>query len=167
MNDAAIAARTSSWLGLLGWLALSAVTGGLGALASTDASEFYAQLSKPSWAPPASLFGPVWTALYVLMAIAAWLVWRARGWSGARTALSLFVAQLVFNALWSWIFFVWHQGALALADILLLDALLVLTMVAFARVRPLASVLFAPYVAWVLFATALTAAVWRLNPDSL
>jgi tryptophan-rich sensory protein len=109
------------------------------ALVSVSAPEFYALLDRPSWAPPAGVFGPVWTLLYLSMALAAWLVWRERGWARARSALGLFVLQLAANALWSWLFFGWHQGALAFADILLLLALIVATLFAFARVRSLAA----------------------------
>jgi len=101
------------------------------------------------------------------MAVAAWLVWRARGWGGARVALSLFITQLACNALWTWLFFAWRDGALALAEIVLLDVFIVATMVAFHRVRPVAAALMVPYLAWVSFATALTAAVWQRNPALL
>lgn len=150
--------------GLAGWLALTFVGAAVGSFASRSAPAFYAQLERPAWAPPAWLFGPVWTALYLLMGLAAWLVWKERGWAGARGALSLYIAQLAANSLWSWIFFAWHRGAWALAEILALAALIVATMAAFARVRRLAAALLAPYLAWVLFATALTAALWRRNP---
>jgi tryptophan-rich sensory protein len=152
------------WLALLGWVALCAAAGALGALASVSAPEFYALLDRPSWAPPAGVFGPVWTLLYLSMALAAWLVWRERGWARARSALGLFVLQLAANALWSWLFFGWHQGALAFADILLLLALIVATLFAFARVRSLAAWLLVPYLAWVSFATALNFSVWQRNP---
>lgn len=152
------------WLGLLGWLALCAATAAISGYASRGAPEFYAALVKPAWAPPAGLFGPVWTLLYMSMAVAAWLVWRERGWSQARGALSLFVLQLALNALWSWLFFGWHQGALALADILALVGLVAATLASFARVRPLAAWLLAPYFAWVSFATALNYSVWQRNP---
>src|SRR3954464_5986801 len=105
------------WLGLGGWVLLCALAGGTGALASIDARDFYATLSQPSWAPPARVFGPVWTLLYMSMAVAAWLIWRERGFARARGALGLFIAQLALNALWSWLFFAWHRGALAFADI--------------------------------------------------
>jgi tryptophan-rich sensory protein len=101
------------------------------------------------------------------MGIAAWLVWRERGWAGARGALLLFVAQLALNALWTWLFFAWRQGGLALAEIVVLLVLIAATMAAFARVRALAAALLAPYLLWVAFATALTAAVWRRNPGLL
>ena len=154
-------------LGLAGWLVASFVTGGIGAIASASAASFYGQLSQPSWAPPAWLFGPVWSVLYVLMGIAAWLVWREYGFSGASTALKLFVAQLFANALWTWIFFVWHQGALSLAEIVALWLLIASTILAFWRLHRLAALLLVPYLAWVGFATALTASLWRLNPAAL
>lgn len=155
------------WLGLVGWIVITAAAGTIGALASARAPAFYASLERPSWAPPAGVFGPVWTTLYVLMGIAAWLVWSERGLVGAGGALGLFVLQLVLNALWTWIFFAWHRGALALAEIVLLWLVILATLVAFWRIRPLAGVLLLPYLSWVSFATALTAAVWRLNPAAL
>jgi tryptophan-rich sensory protein len=101
------------------------------------------------------------------MGVAAWLVWRERGWWRARSALGLFVLQLACNALWSWLFFGWHLGGLAFADILVLLALIVATIVAFARIRQLAAWLLAPYLAWVTFATLLNYSVWQLNPRLL
>ena len=154
-------------LALAGWLALCAVAGTIGAIASLGAPEFYASLTRPSWAPPAGVFGPVWTFLYMAMGVAAWLVWRERGWSRARGALGLFVLQLGFNTLWSWLFFGWHWGALAFADILVLLALIVATIIAFGRIRRLAAWLLAPYLAWVTFATLLNYSVWQLNPPLL
>lgn len=155
------------WLGLVLWIGLCATAGGLGAIASVEAPAFYAALVKPSWAPPPQVFGPVWTLLYLSMAVAAWLVWRERGWARARGALGLFVLQLALNALWSWLFFAWHRGALALADIVVLALLIVATLAAFARIRRLAAWLLVPYLAWVAFATALNYSVWRLNPQLL
>ena len=155
------------WLALVGWLLLCAAAGAIGALASVRAAEFYATLKQPSWAPPASVFGPVWTLLYISMALAAWLAWRERTWARARGALGLFVLQLVFNALWSWLFFGWHRGALAFADILLLLALIIATIVSFSRIHTLAAWLLAPYLLWVSFATLLNYSVWRLNPGLL
>jgi len=154
-------------LGLAGWLAASFVTGGIGAIASASAASFYGELSQPSWAPAAWLFGPVWSVLYVLMGVAAWLVWREHGFRGASTALKLFVGQLFANALWTWIFFVWHHGALSLAEIAALWLLIASTIVAFWRLHRLAALLLVPYLAWVSFATALTASLWRLNPAGL
>ena len=154
-------------LGLLAWLAISFVASGIGAVASIRAVSFYGQLVQPSWAPPASVFGPVWTILYVLMGIAAWLVWRTDGFRVNRSALTLFLVQLAVNALWSWLFFAWHRGALAFADVVLLWLLLVATLVSFWRVRPLAGALLIPYLLWVSFATALNFSVWQLNPQVL
>ena len=157
----------SPWLALALWVATCAAAGGIGAIASAKAPEFYAALVKPSWAPPAEVFGPVWTLLYMAMAVAAWLVWRERGWARARGALGLFVLQLGLNALWSWLFFGWHRGGLAFADILVLLALIVATTAAFARIRRLAAWLMAPYLAWVSFAAALNYSVWQRNPQLL
>ena len=154
-------------IGLLGWLLLSFAAAAIGSIASIQAAAFYRQLAQPSWAPPSSVFGPVWSLLYALMGIAAWLVWREGGWRRQRGALGLFVLQLAFNALWSWLFFGWHRGALAFADNVLLWLLIVATVIGFWRVRPLAGALLLPYLAWVGFATALNYAVWHLNPSTL
>lgn len=154
-------------IGLVGWLVISFVAAGIGAAASVQASSFYAEIVRPSWAPPSAVFGPVWTVLYALMGIAAWLVWRAKGFRAARASLILFLVQLAINALWSWLFFGWHWGALAFADILLLWLLIVTTLVLFWRVRPLAGVLLIPYLLWVSFASALCYSVWQLNPQLL
>lgn len=154
-------------VGLLAWLALVFVAAALGAIASRDAAAFYGQLAKPAWAPPASVFGPVWSVLYGLMAVAVWLVWREKGAAGWRRALSLFLAQLVANALWSWLFFGWHRGALAFADVLVLLALVLATTVAFWRIHRAAGALLIPYLLWVSFASALTWTVWQGNPALL
>ena len=154
-------------IGLVGWLLLSFAAAAIGALASVQAADFYRQLAQPSWAPPASVFGPVWSVLYVLMGVAAWLAWRDGGWHRQRGVLVLFVLQLAVNALWSWLFFGWHRGALAFADIVLLWLLIVATVIGFLRVRPLAGALLLPYLGWVSFATALNFAVWQLNPQIL
>ncbi|HYQ21964.1 TspO/MBR family protein [Stenotrophomonas sp.] len=153
--------------GLLGWLGLTLAAAALGARASIEAAAFYGQLALPGWAPPASVFGPVWTALYLMMAISAWLVWRRGGWRSHRATLGLYVTQLVVNVLWSWLFFAWKLGAAAFVDILLLLVLIVATMLAFARRTPLAAWLLLPYLAWVSFASALCYTVWQLNPAVL
>ncbi len=155
-------------LSLAGWVGLSLAAGALGAIASLDAREFYSALAKPTWAPPGWLFGPVWTALYVLMGVAAGLVWRApRAIPARRIGLALFIVQLVLNALWTWIFFRWREGAWALAEIALLWLAIVAVIACFARVRPLAAWLLAPYLAWVTFAATLTWSVWQRNPAQL
>ncbi len=168
--SAAIPVRRSARaqaIGLVGWLLLTFVAAAAGAFASASAGAFYQQLSRPDWSPPAWLFGPAWTVLYVLMGIAAWLVWRRHGFRRAGTALTLYVVQLALNALWTWLFFVWHQGGLAFAEIIMLWALIVATMVAFARLHALAALLLLPYLAWVSFACALTLATWQRNPAIL
>lgn len=154
-------------LGLAGWLLLAFAAAAAGGLASANAGNFYRELVRPSWAPPGWLFGPVWSVLYIMMGTAAWLVWRARGFANARAALTVFVVQLAANALWTWLFFVWRQGALAFAEIVVLWALIALTIALFRRVSKAAAWLLVPYLAWVSFATALTLATWRLNPGLL
>lgn len=154
-------------IGLLAWLLLCFATAAIGAVASVDASSFYAQLSLPSWAPPAALFAPVWTTLYALMGVSSWLVWREHRVKPVRTALTLFVLQLVANALWSWLFFKWKLGALAFAEVLLLWLLIAATALWFLRIRMLAAMLLLPYLAWVTFAAALTYSTWQRNPALL
>ena len=150
---------------LLGWLLAAFAAAALGAVASVDAASFYAQLSKPSWAPPAWVFGPVWSTLYALMGVAAWLVWRSPG--SNKVALGLFGAQLAANALWSWLFFAWHRGAMASVEVLVLLALIVATVVTFGRISRMAALLLVPYLLWVSFASVLTWTVWRSNPGLL
>ena len=154
-------------IGLAGWLIVSFIAAAIGGAASIQAGPFYTQLIRPDWAPPPWIFGPVWTALYALMGVAAWLVWRVGGFRAAQSALTLFLAQLALNALWSWLFFAWHRGALAFVDILLLWALIIATLIAFWRIRALAGALLVPYLLWVSFATALNHAVWKLNAQLL
>lgn len=154
-------------IGLAVWLVITFVASALGAIASMDAPAFYGQLDKPGWAPPAGVFGPVWSVLYLLMGIAAWLVWRERPSQRVDGALGLYIMQLVANALWSWLFFGWHQGAWAFADVLLLWALVASTVAAFWRIRRLAGLLLLPYLAWVSFASVLTWAIWQRNPGLL
>ena len=154
-------------LGLVGWFIVSFAASAVGAVASIQAKSFYGQLVQPEWAPPSYVFGPVWTVLYALMAIAAWQVWRSGGFHTNRVALSLFMVQLALNALWSWLFFAWQRGALAFADIVLLWVLIVVTLVSFWRVRPLAGALLIPYLLWVTFAAALNYSLWQLNPQLL
>lgn len=150
-------------LGLVGWFAISFGAAALGGLASANAGAFYRELIRPEWAPPAWLFAPIWSLLYFLMGIAAWLVWRKRGFRKSSTALSVFLIQLMANALWPWLFFVWRLGALAFVEILILFALILCTVVAFWQVRRAAGALLIPYLAWVTFASALTYSVWKAN----
>lgn len=153
-------------LGFFGWLSLCFAAAALGGLASAQAGAFYHALVRPPWAPPAWLFGPVWTVLYMLMATSAWLVWRERGFRNSGVALHLFILQLAVNASWTWLFFVWHLGGLAFAEILLLWLLILATVVMFWHRNRLAAALLLPYLAWVAFASALTRAVWKSNLHS-
>jgi benzodiazapine receptor len=166
LTSAPSAVNRKHFIGLVISLALTSATAAIGSRASLRAPEFYASLSRPEWAPPSWLFGPTWTVLYTLMAVAAWLVWRERGLRGARVALGLYAAQLVLNALWSWLFFAWRRGALAQLEIVVLLVLIALTLAAFWRVKPLAGALLLPYLLWVAYAMALTFAIVRRNPGA-
>src|SRR5512137_534051 len=137
---------SSQLVGLLGWLLAAFAAGAVGAVASVDAASFYAQLNKPSWAPSASVFGPVWSVLYALMGIAAWLVWRSPG--PKRIALALFCVQLAANSLWSWLFFAWRSGPAAAIEVLVLLALIAATVAAFWPRHRVAAFLLLPYAAW-------------------
>jgi len=147
-------------------LVLTLGAAAIGARASIDAQTFYGSLDKPAFAPPGWVFGPVWTLLYLMMALAAFGVWKIAGWTRARTPLVLFVAQLVFNALWSVLFFGIRLGTLSLIDIGLLWLLVAATTVAFWRVRIGLGLLLVPYLMWVIFAAVLNAAVVRMNPGA-
>ncbi len=164
----ALSTQRRALIGLAGWLALVFVAATIGGAGSIDAGPFYGQLARPDWAPPAWLFGPVWSALYLLIGIAAWLVWQRHGWRDARGALILFVVQLGFNALWSWLFFAWRLGGAAFAEVAVLWLLIVTTVVAFWRLRArVAAFLLLPYLAWVGFAVVLCYTIWRMNPVAL
>jgi translocator protein len=153
--------------GLVLWLGLAFAAAAVGAVASADAGTFYSQLDRPGWAPPSWLFGPVWTLLYSMMGVAAWLVWKRAGFRGAATALSLFCVQLAANALWTWLFFGLRLGSVALAEIVVLLVLIVLTIISFGRTHRVAAALLVPYLLWVGFATLLTYELWRRNPQQL
>jgi translocator protein len=143
------------------WIGLSFVPAVLGSRFLPG--EWYAGLAKPSWTPPGYLFGPVWTLLYTLMGVSAWLVWKQAGFAGATPALTLFLVQLVLNGAWSWIFFGMHKPALAFFEIIVMWVLIFATLLAFWRVNQTAGLLLIPYLAWVSFATALNFALWQKN----
>lgn len=150
-------------LGLAAWLAVTFAAAAVGAAASANAGTFYQQLVRPAWAPPGWVFGPVWTVLYVLMGVAAWIVWRPAGFRAAVVPLTLFLVQLAVNALWTWLFFIWKQGGWAFAEILVLWVLILATLVTFWRARPVAGILLVPYLGWVTFAAVLNFVTWRMN----
>lgn len=154
-------ARSSHVLAFLAFLALSFAAAFFGSRFLPG--EWYDSLAKPSWNPPSWIFGPVWTVLYVLIAVSGFLLWRCRERPGARLALTFWAVQLVLNALWSWIFFGEHRTGLAFAEITLLLAAIVVTVVLAWRVRRSAGALLLPYLAWVAFAWALNLTLWRLN----
>ncbi|MFJ7209385.1 TspO/MBR family protein [Streptomyces sp. NPDC098789] len=135
----------------------------LGALASADAGEVYEALERPGWAPQGWVFGPVWTALYGMMAVAAWLVGRDRDRPRVRRAHTWWSVQLALNLAWTPLFFAARQYGLALLDIVLLLAALATTVALFRRLSRVAALLLVPYLLWVAFATALNGSIWYLN----
>jgi len=151
-----------SLTGLLWWLALSFAAGTIGARFSPG--DWYQGLAKPGWTPPDGVFPPVWTALYALMGIAAWLVWRRTGLAGGALPLGIFALQLILNVLWSWLFFGLHRPGAAFFEIILLWCAILATAAAFLGHSRAAGALLLPYLAWVGFASLLNFAVWRLNP---
>ncbi|MCQ8897248.1 tryptophan-rich sensory protein [Limnobacter humi] len=154
-------------IGLVVWLAVTLGVGALGAVASVNAASFYANLVRPEWSPPGWLFGPVWTTLYILMAVSVWLVWKQNPSARRTGALEWFVAQLLVNGLWSWLFFAWNMGLWAFVDVALLVLMIGCTVRSFWALNKTASLLLLPYWAWVIFASALTWSVWRANPGVL
>jgi benzodiazapine receptor len=152
------------WIGLVIFIAICLGAGTLGAVATTPEIEgWYKTIAKPSWNPPDWIFGPVWTTLYVLMAVAAWLVWKPAGFRAAAVPLALFAIQLLLNIGWSWIFFRMHEPGWAFVEIVVLWLAIVATTVAFFRCSRIAGWLLVPYVAWVGFASVLNFAIWQMN----
>ncbi|PWN08052.1 TspO/MBR family protein [Rhodohalobacter mucosus] len=147
------------------WIALCYMVAWTGAQVSPGMAspEWYDSLAKPAWNPPAWLFGPVWTLLYTLMGISAWLVWKDHGFKSAKTALSLFLVQLALNGLWSQIFFGMQETGWAFFEILILLTAIIATTWLFFEKNRLAGWLMTPYIAWVTFATALNGAIWMMN----
>ena len=148
-------------LGLAAFVAAAATAATLGALGVPGTESEYANLNQPSWAPPSEVFGPVWTVLYAMIAVAGWLVWRSSGWSWA---LGVYAAQLVLNAAWTPLFFGAGRYDLAMADITVMWILIGLTIFGFWRLSRWAALLLVPYWMWVTFAAALNWSIWRLNP---
>jgi len=166
MNSQVAEVRTANrqWLALAVCLLICfAVAGVGGALTSMGLGPWYDSLKKPPWNPPAWVFVPVWTVLYGLMAVAAWLVWRRRDVRPAKQALRLFAVQLALNLGWSALFFGMRGPAWAFFEILLLWTAIAATVVLFWRVRPLAGMLLVPYLLWVGFAALLNGTIVTLN----
>lgn len=148
-------------LGLVGWVLLTFCAPAFGMLGGPG--EWYASLNKPSWNPPGWVFGPVWTALYLMMAVAAWRVWRKGGWAEQARPLRLYLIQLALNAAWTPTFFAMQNPGLALVVIVALWVAIGMTLKSFARVDGLAAGLLVPYWLWVSFASVLNATLWWLN----
>jgi len=151
--------------GLIFWLGICYITAWLGAQVSPGiaSAEWYQSINKPSWNPPSWVFGPVWTVLYTMMGIAAWIVWKEYGFKKAGAALALFFIQLVLNGLWSQIFFGMQQIGWALFEIVVLLTAIILTTILFFKKSKTAGWMMVPYIAWVGFATVLNGAIWWLN----
>jgi tryptophan-rich sensory protein/uncharacterized protein YbjT (DUF2867 family) len=155
----------SQWLVLALFVMICLGTAGLGAAwTNLSVGDWYVTLNKPSWNPPKWVFGPVWTTLYIMMAIAASLVWRDKGLADGWLPMLLFGVQLCLNAAWSALFFGMRNPGVAFADIVLLWFAILATIIAFGRISNLAALLLVPYLAWVSFATALNCSIWRMNP---
>jgi benzodiazapine receptor len=146
---------------LIVWLLLCYAAASLGAFFMPG--EWYDGLRKPSWNPPGWIFGPVWTVLYTMMAVAAWLVWKRGGFAAQRRPLGFFLVQLALNALWTPLFFGLHQTGLAFAEIILMWFAIAATIAAFLKVHRPAAWLLVPYLAWVGFAAVLNGTLWSLN----
>jgi benzodiazapine receptor len=149
---------------LVGFVVLTLAVAGVGGwFTSMGQPEWYGTLAKPSWNPPSWVFGPVWTTLYILMAVAAWLVWKEAGFAGAPAALTMFFVQLALNLAWSGIFFALRSPGSAMIEILALWLAILATVLLFFRHSTLAGWLMVPYLLWVSFASVLNAAIVRLN----
>ena len=152
------------WISLICWLGLCFLVAGIsGSWTASEVPGWYRTLVRPSIAPPNWVFGPVWTLLYAMMAIAAWQVWESAASPLHTWGLVLFLVQLILNFAWSLIFFRHHAIGAALVEVVVLWAAIGATMLVFGRVSPVAAWLMTPYWAWVSFATVLNAAFWRLN----
>ena len=149
---------------VFGALIALAVTFGAAYIGSRfSVDEWYRALSKPSWNPPNWLFGPVWSLLYLLMAVSVWLVWKEEGFQAAIIPLGIFLLQLVLNAAWSWLFFGLHKMGIAFTEILTLWAAILLCIILFWRIIPISGILLLPYLLWVTFAAVLNYTLWQLN----
>lgn len=154
----------SPWLPLGLFLLVAFLAAAIGAYATfTSVETWYPTLRKPTWAPPNAVFSPVWTTLYILMAVAAWRAWRQGSAADARLTFRLYGAQLALNALWSVFFFGMRNPALALVDVIILWFVLLRLYLRFRAIDRLAGWLWLPYLLWVTFATMLNAAIWELN----
>lgn len=156
--------RNQNILAIIASVLLAQLAGAIGSFFTFSAiPTWYSYLDKPSFSPPNWIFGPVWTLLYTLMGVAAWLIWRQRKSTGTQQALWLYVSHLVVNSLWSIIFFGWQRPDIAFMVIIILWTMIASMMILFARISRSAAWLLLPYLAWVSFATVLNYAIWQLN----
>ena len=163
--SALAALRARDWIALALFLGLCLGVGGVGsAIVQTSIATWYADLVKPSFNPPNEVFPVVWTALYAMMAVAAWRIWRTADRETRRWPLTLFALQLAINLGWTAVFFGLQKIDSALAAIVVLDVGVAVTTLAFRTLDRVAARLMMPYLAWVLFATVLNVSIWRLNP---
>jgi translocator protein len=149
---------------LIIFIVICFIAAGLGSLATTPKiPNWYANLAKPAWTPPGWVFGPVWTLLYLMMAFAAWLIWRQLGLAGAKVPLAIFAIQLALNSLWSFIFFGLQKPGYAAMEITVFWLAIIATMITFWRFSSLAGAMLIPYLLWVSFAAVLNFSIWRMN----
>lgn len=164
MSNGTIGTRTSDLLGLGTFVALCLAISAIGGWVTADSvGSWYRTLQKPDFNPPDWVFAPVWTLLYLMIALAGWRVWRIRGFAGARAGMAAYAAQLALNLTWSFLFFGGRMIGTALVEIVLLLAAIGVNAVLFWRVDRLAGWLLVRYAAWVAFACILNFALWRLN----
>lgn len=154
---------SNTWIGLVVALAACLGVGAIGSIFTAQGlAEWYVQLRKPTWNPPSWVFGPVWTMLYIGMAVAVWRVWTRTHGQGS-SALAYFGVQLALNLVWSALFFGMRNSGLAAVEIVMLWAAILGTLISFAPIDRVAALLLAPYLAWVSFAAVLNVTIWRLN----
>jgi translocator protein len=152
------------WLGLFAFLVVCFGVGIIaGLITFTNIDIWYRTLNKPSWTPPNTVFGPVWNVIYMLTAIAGWMVWARLGFARLRMEAVLFLVQLALNPLWPYVFFRMHRSDLSLLVAILLWITVAAMAALFWRVRKMAGYLLLPYLGWLAFAIALNFAVWRMN----
>ena len=153
----------ASTVSLVLFILLTFSFAGIGAMASVSAGAMYGHIVKPTWAPPAYLFGPVWTCLYAMMAFASWLVWREHKRMRVSMGIKVYAIHLVFNALWSWLFFGWGRADFAMLNIIFLWGLVLWLTCCYWRINRWAGSLMLPYLLWVSFASVLNGSLWILN----
>lgn len=155
--------KARKWLGLPAWVVVAFMPAATAAL--VDTGTWYESLATPAWTPPSWVFGPVWTVLYLLMGIAAWRIWAKQGFGdrSTRLALVLFLAHLILNAAWTWLFFGLHMLAAASVEIVVLWATILVLVVLFWKRDRMAGVLFVPYLLWVTYAVTLSIGYTIMN----